>query len=220
VSEVAAASARLARARADMHARMARPLGAAASEDSHQRPEDGEDRGAPREGRRVSGSGGVAAAVGTAIHRALEEMDLSAPADAALARARNRVSGVLRAELPAGRAQEALEHALALLDRFAAGPLWPRLRELAPHVLARELPVLVAPGEDDAALGYVSGALDLVYRDPASGRIVVADYKTGARADHAAQGAVYTRALRRALDLDEEPRFELWYLAEGAIVPA
>ena len=50
-------------------------------------------------------------------------------------------------------------------------------------------------------------------------QLVIADYKTGARRDYGAQGAHYRRALREALDLDYEPRFELWYLEEGAIVP-
>jgi ATP-dependent exoDNAse (exonuclease V) beta subunit len=65
-----------------------------------------------------------------------------------------------------------------------------------------------------------------LYRDPASGALVVADYKTDAvegaaleeRAQgYAAQGAVYTRAIAAALGLPEPPRFELWFLAAGVV---
>jgi ATP-dependent exoDNAse (exonuclease V) beta subunit len=88
--------------------------------------------------------------------------------------------------------------------------------------VARELPVLAAPSAG-AAVGYLAGVVDLVYRDPESGRLVVADWKTDAVRDerriwelgrrYAAQGEVYVRALHEALDLAEPPRFELWLLA-------
>jgi ATP-dependent exoDNAse (exonuclease V) beta subunit len=57
---------------------------------------------------------------------------------------------------------------------------------------------------------------------------VVADYKTdrieaGALAEAAeryrSQGQVYTRAVQRALDLPALPRFELWFLHPGTVVP-
>ena len=67
--------------------------------------------------------------------------------------------------------------------------------------------------------GWVSGALDLVYADAETGRLVVADYKTGARRDHSRQGARYAGALCEALGLDYTPRVELWYLDEDAVVP-
>ncbi len=77
-------------------------------------------------------------------------------------------------------------------------------------------------------MGFVAGTIDLLYRDPATGALVIADYKTDAalrpeeiaqRAEtYAAQGAVYQRALQEALRLDDPPRFELWFLQPGAIV--
>ena len=78
------------------------------------------------------------------------------------------------------------------------------------------------PAEASSAVGYVSGAIDLIYRDPEDGRLVVADYKTD-RVDsveaiaqralhHAPQGAAYVDAVRQALDLAEPPRIELWFL--------
>jgi ATP-dependent exoDNAse (exonuclease V) beta subunit len=74
-------------------------------------------------------------------------------------------------------------------------------------------------------VGFVAGAIDLVHRDPATGELVVVDYKTdrvetdaeiaGRARSYAAQGAEYQRALREALGLDAPPRFELWFLHAG-----
>jgi ATP-dependent exoDNAse (exonuclease V) beta subunit len=86
------------------------------------------------------------------------------------------------------------------------------------HVLARELPVLASPDPEQGPVGFVAGAIDLVYRDPATRQLVVVDFKTDRRASrerahaYARQGAVYQRALRDALGLAELPRFELWWL--------
>jgi ATP-dependent exoDNAse (exonuclease V) beta subunit len=123
-----------------------------------------------------------------------------------------------------------LETALArvgeVLERFVRGSLFTRLRELAPHVVARELPVLLPPEHRDTGpVGFVAGAIDLVHRDPATGELVVVDYKTdrveterevAERAkSYGAQGTEYQRALREALRLDAPPRFELWFLYAG-----
>jgi len=218
---IAADSARLAAAAAAARERMRRPLGMAASDEPREGPEDGARRG----GRARPGGGGtggapdLAAAVGTAVHRALEGFAFGGDPAAELARAREVARRSLEAELDTDRASAAWARSDALLERFARGPLLARLREIAPRIVARELPVLARPGPGDEAVGYVSGALDLVYADAGSGRLVVVDYKTGARGDHARQGARYTRALREALALDYEPRFELWYLEEDAVVP-
>jgi ATP-dependent exoDNAse (exonuclease V) beta subunit len=77
-------------------------------------------------------------------------------------------------------------------------------------------------------VGVVSGAIDLLYSDPGDGRIVIADYKTDevatdeeiqARAAvYAPQGELYARAVREALELEEAPRFELWFLRVGRVV--
>ena len=77
-------------------------------------------------------------------------------------------------------------------------------------------------------MGFVSGTIDLVYRDPNTGELVIADYKTDEVAAetklqehagaYAAQGAVYRRALREALGLSEEPRFELWFIHLGVVL--
>ncbi len=117
----------------------------------------------------------------------------------------------------------------ALLETFAAGPFLVRMRRLKDHLLARELPVLLPPGEGGRSpVGAVTGAIDLLYRDPEEGRIVIADYKTDeveteqeaqARAAvYASQGELYARAIQEALELAEMPRFELWFLRAGAVL--
>jgi ATP-dependent exoDNAse (exonuclease V) beta subunit len=52
----------------------------------------------------------------------------------------------------------------------------------------------------------------------------VADYKTDADDTRAAelyaqQLAVYARAVRRALDLEDLPRAELWMIRTGRVIP-
>ena len=244
---VAAESAALARARRVAQARARRPFAATASAAGGEEEPDalaerrfgeaaarapfgaGEDRAFGAGEDRADAE--VARAVGVVIHAALEELDLEAPPEQALARARERLPALVRGAAEPAARDEALARALELLERFAAGPLHVRLRALAAAgPLLRELPVLLPPGAEAldalAATAFTSGVVDLVYRDPESGELVIADYKTD-RVDgeaalreragrYAAQGAVYQRALRDALSLAYTPRFELWFLAAGA----
>jgi ATP-dependent helicase/nuclease subunit A len=213
-----------ARERARLH--QARAFGGAASaaaqkETLAERGERGS--GQPVPAGAASGRGGeVARAVGTAIHRVLEEFDFAADPRAELARQRAALETLL-----AGRADAALAEARELLEQIAQGKLFARLRALAGGILHRELPVLVPPEPGAGPAGYVSGVVDLVYRDPASGELVIADYKTdrleeaGAQERSAAyrgQGAVYQTALRDGLGLVYTPRFELWYLRADVCV--
>ena len=72
------------------------------------------------------------------------------------------------------------------------------------------------------AVAFVAGSIDLCYRDPETAEWVVADYKTDrvvSDADvaervalYTEQGRIYQRALREALGLQSDPRFELWFL--------
>jgi ATP-dependent exoDNAse (exonuclease V) beta subunit len=151
------------------------------------------------------------------VHAVLEGADWS---DAALERA-------ALAEAPPGERAAVLAHARGVFARFGAGPLAARLAALAPHVVARELPVWLQPEGAEAPVAFVAGAIDLLYRDPESGALVVADYKTDAvepehvaahAARYAGQGAAYVRAVERALGLAAPPRFELWFLSAGTIV--
>ena len=80
---------------------------------------------------------------------------------------------------------------------------------------------------ENGPVGFVAGAIDLLYRDPATGQLVVADYKTdpvdtgpalAARVEgYRTQGETYVRAVRDALGLNEDPRFELWFLHPGRV---
>jgi ATP-dependent exoDNAse (exonuclease V) beta subunit len=79
-------------------------------------------------------------------------------------------------------------------------------------------------------VGFWSGAIDLLFEDPETGRLVVVDYKTDAveagsalqeRArGYVPQGRVYVRAVREALGLVRPPRFELWFLHAGVVYEA
>lgn len=232
-AEIDRQSAALAAGRAAADARMARSFSGAASEEAHEllREQMAERRFTGDGEKRPPTSPGdrdAAMAAGTAVHRALETWDLTADPRAEL----ERHLGMLPAMLAPLAEGEALEHAVPrareLLARFAAGPLLKRLRALGPHLLARELPVLLPPtGREGAPVGFISGAIDLLYRDPATGRLVIADYKTdeveteedlAARARvYAPQGATYVRAMQEALGLGEPPRFELWFLRAGRV---
>jgi len=219
----------------------ARPFGAAASEAAHAKLHrdlaDQSTAQSIREARRSRAGAAVgeriATRVGTAVHAVLEHLDPEAEPEAELERARAWVCERLDAELPPAERESARERAAELLDRFAAGPLLPHLQRIAGHIVARELPLLVPPSDEPAgsgegAVGYTSGIADLVYRDPDDGAWIVADYKTDRvesgpelerRAQsYAAQGEAYTRALERALELSEPPRFELWFLHAAEIV--
>jgi ATP-dependent exoDNAse (exonuclease V) beta subunit len=229
--QVASDEARLRALRAAAAAHAKRRFSLAASAEAHGRDQRAGDEagepGPPRAAAAAEYAGepverSVALAAGTAVHALLEAGRLdAAAADGPLERA------VTMAALP-GEREAALAHARSVWRRFADGPLAPRLAALAPHVVARELPVWLAPAAADAAgpAGFVAGAIDLLYRDPASGQLVVADYKTDAvgGADlagyaqrYAAQGEYYARAVQQALGLAAKPRFELWFLAAGEV---
>lgn len=170
-------------------------------------------------------------AAGTAVHRALETWDLAADVAAERARQIESLPGFLSAMagIDEETRQAAVVRARGLLEVFAAGPLIERLRAIAPNILARELPVLLPAPEDHGLetgpVGFISGAIDLLYREDGAGRFVIVDFKTdditGDRdlearaAAYAPQGAHYVRAVRDALGLAEPPSFELWFLAAG-----
>ena len=165
----------------------------------------------------------VAAAVGTAIHGLLERFDWDEDPTAEWARQRDWLLESLARMVAPSRIEVARGRATRLLEGLATGSLWTRLRELTPHVLAREFPVLVRAEESGAgAIGYVVGAVDLVYRDSARGEVVVADFKTdrvptaaaiAARSlHHRPQAELYRRAVQETLRLSQAPRLELWFL--------
>ena len=166
-------------------------------------------------------SPGAAAVVGTVVHNLLETVDLSADLEAQiLARREAAIEGAV-AELDQSAVEEANRRLDELIDGLCRGEILSRLADLAPQIVARELPVFLRPGEDGGT-SVVSGAIDLVYRDPDDRRLVIADYKTDRLESDAGimdrteryrpQLAIYAAALEKALDLDEPPHTELWFL--------
>ncbi len=216
---------RLAAARARAREHEARPF----SEPASAKEAPGEERRPPDAGAREA-----AMLAGVALHAALEHLDPLAGVEDQRAVGRERIARVVAEAGSPELREDAQGRAVEELERFLGGPLRDRLRALAPHVVARELPVLLAPDADARAVGFLSGKLDLVYRDGAGAEAawVVADYKTDRvegttetlqrAAGYRRQGAIYTRALREALALPREPRFELWFIHSGQIhtVPA
>ncbi len=161
--------------------------------------------------------------VGSLVHRALELLPVDAvERDAAWSDA---IETALRKAEP-----EAAAEARALLERFRRGPLWARWWAVAPQIIGREIPLLLQPQDatvdsaDDTQrtpLWAYAGAIDMLYRDPTDGRLVVADYKTDADPDpgrYALQLSTYARAMQRALRVSQAPRTELWLIAGDTIV--
>ena len=195
---------------------------------------------APPDERDAADARTIAMFAGTAVHAALERYEPSLGAvgeDAA-----RRALAAVVAGVPPQQQDEVGALASAGWERFRQGPLHAQFERISPGIVARELPVLLPPGAvtqaavgptgpeagSSGAVGFVSGAIDLVYRDPAAGGAwVVADYKSDhvegdAVAERAAkytgQARLYVHAVAEALGLDAPPRFELWFLHSGQIV--
>ena len=217
-------AAELAAARRAAADRMAQPVFRSASAEAHDRLRRAEAEGADSVGESPSDRG-LAMALGTAVHQMLEVLDL----DRELAPQITEHRAGIVSELGLGRdGEEAGRRAEELLRRIAEGECLIRLGSVAPNVLSRELPVLLWSEEEGAPGAVVSGIVDLIYRDPEDGRLVVADYKTDRREDaesraertqvYEPQVRIYVRALQKALNLDHEPHTELWFLAADRIV--
>jgi ATP-dependent helicase/nuclease subunit A len=173
---------------------------------------------------------GEALSIGTALHRALETWDLEAPPAEELERQRE----LLPRYFPAQPSAETLEETGERLEGIAEGALLERLTKLREQIVGREVPVVLASsGAESDPVGAITGAIDLLYRDPESGQLVIADFKSdrigpGPALEHranayAVQEQRYAKAVRIALELNHTPRTELWWLwldlvtdAEGA----
>ncbi|MCZ6727162.1 MAG: UvrD-helicase domain-containing protein [Acidobacteria bacterium] len=180
----------------------------------HQEPDVG--------GRRALLTRDLAMVVGTTIHRGFEEWDLAGDPNVELDLARTRVAERLGAWLTAEDAGPARERATELLARFGSGELWQRWLAIRPSIVARELPLLLPAAQGDDAIDFLGGTIDLLYRDPDDGAWVIADFKTDrldssdaleARIEvYSAQEEIYVEAVRQALELEQPPRAELWFL--------
>jgi ATP-dependent exoDNAse (exonuclease V) beta subunit len=222
-SEVSDASRRLGGLRANATERMSRPMSATASARDHK---DGDQEILERV--KSGGNGAAARAIGSAIHRALEEFDFNADVKVEIERQRDTVARNLAQIAASDCTGETVAAGTQLWDQITRGSLFERLRELSDQIIARELSVLSPPIDDEGPVGYFTGLIDLVYRDPSNDQIVIVDYKTGAVDDreglrspkesHVEQGDAYKRALKSAFELSYTPRFELWFLRDDEIV--
>lgn len=184
------------------------------------------DRGERESG--VSLERRLATAVGTAVHAALEAFPLQGDPLDGWRQAADCLARTARQEAPLGLGIQAEESARHFWETFRESSLYGNLVALRPFVIAREVPVLIPPGSQ-GPVAAVAGTVDLLYRDPDSGALVVADYKTdriaqedelvARAAHHAPQLRMYSQALADGLRLDTAPRMELWFLSVDRVVP-
>lgn len=215
--------------------RQGRPWLETASEEAHRRLREAlaeRFEGAEEEGE-IPFEGGagrrVAMAVGTAVHRMLENFDLggSDPDEEWKTRLEEGLEWLSFALPGPGSFEAARRRLETLAERFRAGPLWQKFLDLDGSIVAREL-ALVARPDADGAVGAVSGSIDLVYREFSTGELVVADFKTDHRGGddelreravvYGPQLEIYARALQSAMKLQSIPRKELWFLEAGRTV--
>jgi ATP-dependent helicase/nuclease subunit A len=174
-----------------------------------------------------AGGGRDGTSIGTAVHRALERLDWSLSPEILREAARSTAEATL-AQLSPSDPEAARSRLHRLIDRFFDSDLGLRRLEIGEQA-ACEVPALLDAGALRAdAASQVSGSIDLLYTDPDTGDWDVVDYKTdsvtseaeldGLSRKYAHQGWVYATAVKRALGLDEMPRFELWLLDSGRIV--
>jgi len=201
--------------------RMARPFQGPMSADAGARLERLLDEGGGSGFR--SGERQGARTVGELVHRLFETWDLEEQPEAEWQRQQQTVLAGLSSLVPVDELPAAIERASALLERIGSGELLQRFIELRKAVLGREIPVLLAPQDgDEGPLGFYSGAIDLLYRNPESGSPVLVDFKTdrvesdedlAARAEvYASQENLYAEAMQRAMNLETRPDTELWFL--------
>ena len=174
------------------------------------------------------GDRSVATAVGSAIHRMMEDLDLEGDLSVQLREGLDRGLSDIESKTDGEAFADARERLGALIDRIARGTSLQHLASVAGDVVGREIAIVAPPWEGRGPIGAITGFVDLVYRDRADGRLVVADFKTDALDGEVAledrvrvyepQVRTYARALHDALDLDQEPHVELWFLAADRIV--
>jgi ATP-dependent exoDNAse (exonuclease V) beta subunit len=172
----------------------------------------------------------LAMGIGTAVHRALEQIDLSALPEDALEFQIEQLPISVCGLVAEQHLDEIVIGARGLLRQIDNNGMLHELFERRTHILGREVPVLLPGSPQLDAVGVMTGTLDLLYRDPNDGQLVVADFKTDQIADDASlqlaiqrylpQGRVYCSAVRSMFPDLEPPRFELWFLAAGTIANA
>lgn len=167
----------------------------------------------------------LARAIGTAVHRALELLDLDLEPVGALQAQIHGLADAVRGFVPQARLDEVVRAARELLEEADRRGILYELFDRREQILGREVPVLLP---DQESGGAIVGTLDLLYRDPNTGQLVVADFKTDAIhsqeqfeqrcAHYLAQGQVYQQAVAQMFPDEEPPAFELWFLSANRIV--
>lgn len=167
----------------------------------------------------------LARAVGTAVHRALELLDLEAEPVGALRTQIEGLADAVRGFVPQSRLREVVQLARELLEEADRRGILYELFDRREQILGREVPVLLP---DEVSGGAIVGTLDLLYRDPNTGQLIVADFKTDVvqsqeqfeqrREHYLAQGRVYQDAVARMFPEEDAPAFELWFLSANRIV--
>ncbi len=210
-------------------ARMERPWQGAMSAQAHEALEQAwssrqgfisqEEAGLKRE---------LAMGLGKIVHRALERLRLGENLEEELELSGQWARQQLLEAFQGQELHQALEKLECVWEGISKGRILGRLKEIGTHVVARELPVLLAPPlEGEGPVGVLAGSIDMLYCDPGDGSWVVADYKTDRVSGpqellrlcklYGSQGAYYVRAVQEMMGLDEEPRFELWFLSADEI---
>ncbi len=230
VAEVRRASTLLTTRRRQARSRMERPYRGPVSAVAHEELE--KQKAAPRQKTEANPEHGqtrsMSMAIGTALHRVFENLDLAHDLPEAFSLQGARIDQYLRpTNLAPAEHRKAKEKTQLLLRKIEEGPLPARMAEIRDHILARELPLIAPPVPDHGPTGFLMGAIDLLYRDPETGDLVVADYKTDfIESDesldqkveiYSKQLSVYARSIADALGLDRPPRIEMWFLSAGRI---
>jgi ATP-dependent helicase/nuclease subunit A len=221
IAEVHRDAGILAAARTSARQRMERPLvGGASSLKAASVVHHDEEEGATPVV--FESDGGVSAAVGSAVHRMLERLSLDGNLAVQLRAMIGEATDELRKTLDEHTWRGARSRLESVVEVVAEGVCLKTLAAVAGGVVGREVAVVAEPEVESGPISAVTGFVDLIYRDPEDGLVVVADYKTDVVADDDAvkervrvyepQVRTYARAIRRALDLDHDPHVELWFL--------
>ncbi len=206
--------------------RMERPWHEAMSEEAHWALEE-QFR---RKGFHLRGDDqrSLAILVGGICHRGLESLNFKVSIEEEVERIERFCLEELRRCLSDEEQMEAgIQRIKGIFSGLKKGRILRRIEEIREHIIARELPLLLAPDEDGGPVGFLAGAMDLLYRDPQSGHLIVADYKTdsiatleemeGLCAVYSSQGSLYIRALKEMIGEKGPVEFELWFLQADTI---
>jgi ATP-dependent exoDNAse (exonuclease V) beta subunit len=161
--------------------------------------------------------------VGELVHRLFETWNLEARPEEEWQRQEERLLAELSTSVPEEELPAATQRAMALLERIERGTLLQRFIGLGQTVLGREIPVLSSPRSGNRGpVGFYSGAIDLLCRDPETGAVTIVDFKTDqvetdeelvARGEvYSSQEDLYAEAIQRTMNLDTRPGTELWFL--------